>query len=807
MRLLDLRVAARQLRAEPLNAAVLIIGLALALAAAYLLALLLLERLSPDPALRDPERVVMLDFHGNMPGRQEDWFLGAPFVFKQALQDAGAPLSLLTRTYDDTLTLRQGERRLRAPVTAADASLVELFNLQALQGDLTAALTRPDTIALSQSLAQRLFGSEAALGRSLDVGAHRLTVAAILPDASSLSLLRAEALIGFDSPAAGLDDETRNAWFQISGRVYGRLAPGASADQVGVMAQSLLDHSPVMQQLPPDWTVGGRKAAFMRAQPVTQLAFEGSEGKRRLQVLAALAGVAGLLLCLALLNFVNLSSVRTLGRQREIAVRKALGLGPLRLLLQFAVEAQLSIAFAAGLGLLLAWLGLPWVAAALQVPLPDRFWQPATLAGLGLACVLLAGLVCLYPAWLAWRMQAAPALQGRQASEGQGGRWLRRVLTVLQFGLALLAASLALTLDAQNRYVLTRELGFAPAGVQTLTLPASATAQQAEDLQRALRQRPELLASGWSESVPGNVFMDRNADVKRGEQTTTLRISKVDADFFGIYRIPLLAGDISAAAAGQGAMVLDEPAVRALGWATPQQALGQSLSFEMTGLNQRQQTWRVVAVVPRQLLESTRQPARPHAFLLHTSAEALSGERAFWVLNLRLRPGSGAAEALLAPLTPIWQRYFPAEPLALASAEQTLMAAYQADLRIGQLVGACSVLALALAGFGVYALAAYLVQRHGREIVLRKLHGASGLQAMRSLLREFGWLLLSAALLALPLSIYLGEQYLQQFSDRVSLGAWPQLLALAGLLAVTLLASLRHGLAALALRPGLALRD
>ncbi|MCV2356901.1 ABC transporter permease [Paucibacter sp. B2R-40] len=799
MRLLDLRVAARQLRAEPLNATVLIVGLALALAVCYLLAVLLGERMRPDPALQEPERIVMIDFHGNMPGRQEDWFLGAPFVFKQALQEAQTPLSLLTRISDDTLTLRQGERKLRANVSAADASLVALFNLRSLQGDLKAALSRPDTIALTQSLAQQLFGSEAALGRSVDIGQHRLTVAAILPQPSSLSLLRAEAFISFDSPAAGLDEETRNAWFQISGQVFARLALGASAAQVGAVAQTLLDQSPVIKQLPPDWTAGGRKAAFMRALPITQLPFEGRAGRQRLMVLSALAGVAGLLLCLALMNCVNLSSVRTLRRQREIAVRKSLGISPLRLLWQFAVEAQLSIALAAGLGLLLAWLGLPWAVEALQVPPPDSFLQLLPLAGLGLACMILTLLVCVYPAWLAWRMQAAAALQGRQASEGEGGRWLRRGLTTLQFGLALLVGTLALSLAAQNRHVLARDLGFAPEGVLSLRLPAGAGAEQAEDFYQALRLRPEVQAQAWSDSVPGNTFMDRNAEFTQAEHHAKLRFNYVNAAFFGLYKIPLLAGRLDdAAAAG---LVLDEPAVRALGWARPEQALGQTLSYVMTGLNQGQSSWQVVAVVPQQLLESTREAARPHAFLMHNGKQNLGDVRA--VLNLRLRPGS-QAETVLAPL---WTRYFPNEPFAFETAEQTLMAGYQADLRIGHLVSACGLLALALAGFGVYALAAYLVQRHGKEIVLRKLHGASGLQAMKQPLREFAALLACAAALTLPLTWYLGEQYLTQFVDRVQLGVWPQLLALAGLLAVTLLASLRHGMAALAMRPILALRD
>lgn len=241
--------------------------------------------------------------------------------------------------------------------------------------------------------------------------------------------------------------------------------------------------------------------------------------------------------------------------------------------------------------------------------------------------------------------------------------------------------------------------------------------------------------------------------------------------------------------------------MRALGWASPEQALGQTLSYVMTGLQQSENTWQVVAVVPQQVLESTREAARPHAFLLQGDALNLGGARP--VLNLRLRPGSQAEATLL----PVWTRYFPQEPLAFERAQESMMAAYQADLRIGQMVSACGLLALALAGFGVYALAAYLVQRHAKEIVLRKLHGASGAQALKQPLREFAALLACAALLALPLAWYLGERYLAQFADRVPLGAWPALLALAGLLVVTLLASLRHGLAALAMRPILALRD
>jgi putative ABC transport system permease protein len=812
MRLLDLRVAARQLRADPFNASVLILCLALALAASYLLAVMLGERYRPDPALHEPERIVMLDFHGNMPGRQEDWFLGAPFALHEALQKSRAPLQHLSRSSNDWLTLRVGERQQRSAVLALDASAVELFGLRSLQGDLKACLSRPDTIVLRQSLARQLFGERPALGQLLHAGKHMLSVCALLADPGSQSTLREPAFIGFDSPAAELDEEMRSAWFQITGRIYGRLAPGASAAQVGALAQALLDASPIMKQLPPDWTADGRKAAFMRALPITRLPFEGREGRLRVQALWALGGVAVLLLSLALLNFINLSSVRTVQRQREIAVRKSLGLGPLRLLLQFAAEAQLSIALAAALAVLLAWLMVPWLAGVLQLPVPDSLLQALPLLGLAAGCTLLGGLVCLYPAWLAWRQNAAAALQGRQASEGASGRWLRRTLTVLQFGVALLVCSLALILSLQNRHVLARDLGFDPHGVLALRMPDGASPALAEDLRQALAQRPEVQALAWSDSVPGSGRIEREGGFLRadlgsdGGEARKLRVVHVDADFFTLYRIPLLAGQLRTGE--QDTVVLDLPALRALGWARAEQAVGQDLRLAYTGLAQRQQSWRIAAVVPQLVLESTRQPSQPHAFALKRSEQVLATGRGAWVLNLRLREGEPAslarAEALIAP---IWKRYVPDQALQLEAVEAAMQEPYRADLRLAELVTASSVLALALAGFGVYALAAFLVQRHARELVLRKLYGASAGQALTRLLREFAGLLLIAALLALPLSWWLGQSYLSQFADRAAMGLWPQALALLGLLLVSLIASLHHGLQAMAMRSVLALKS
>ncbi|MGM9514909.1 FtsX-like permease family protein [Roseateles sp. DB2] len=800
----DLRVARRQMAAAPLHTLASLGGLALALAACLLLSTLIAERLLPDQQLQDPDRIVLIDFKGNMPGRQEDWFLRTPFAFYDALQQAHAPLTDLGRYIEARRRLRLSERgpldEGREMLAAAmDPALARLFALRSLQGDAVEALSRPDRIVVTESFARRSFGRIEVLDQPVSLGQSTLTIGAVVATPSPRHPVQAELMVSFDSPAAGLGQELKTAWFFMSGQVWGRLAPGASTAQLGALAQSVLDHSPVIAQLPPDWVAGGRKAAFMRALPLSERAFEGRVGQTQKQVLTALLGAALLLCVLALVNAINLGGVRMLQRQREIAIRKSLGASPASLLGLSLAEAGLQSLLAGGLGLLLAWLLAPWMADVLALPMPDIASWPSLLLAAGL--MLLSTLViAAYPVWLAWQLRSAEALQGRLAGEGRSGAWLRRLFGGLQFGSALLVLSMALTVWGQNRHVLQRELGYQPRGLHALTLPSGTTRLQLDALRHSLAQLPGVQGSAWTAWILGSGREVQEAMLEHPPHQATIRIQAVDAEFFSLYQVRLRAGRIEPPSSAEQRLVIDTLATQALGWADPRDAIGQRLQEQTRGLDQAQQHSRIVAVVEHLALETTREPRLPQGFRLQAPPESAS-ERGAGVLNIR-----SATPLDEATLRAVWARHFPQQALPLENLADTLMEPYTQDLRLGSLVALCAMLALVIAAFGIYALSAHLVQRHAREIVLRKLHGASTWQALRRLSRELALLLLAGTLLGLPLSWTLGQRYLGDFADRATLGAWPQLLALAGLLAVVALASLRHGLQAMALKPIAALR-
>ncbi|MBB2487270.1 ABC transporter permease [Mitsuaria sp. WAJ17] len=799
MSLLDLRVARRQMAAAPLHTLASLGGLALALAACLLLSTLIADRLLPDRQLQDPDRIVLIDFKGNMPDRQEDWFLRTPFAFYDALRQARAPLTDLGRYVEARRRMQlsgvgpldEGRELLTA---AMDPTLARLFALRSLQGDAQEALSRPDRIVVTEAFARRSFGRVEVLDQPVRLGLHTLTIGAVVASPSPRHPVQAELMVNFDSPAAGLGQELKTAWFFMNGQVWGRLAPGASTTQLGALAQSLLDHSPVIAQLPPDWVADGRKAAFMRALPLSAQAFEGRAGQAQRQVLTALLGAALLLCVLALVNAVNLGGVRMLQRQREMAIRKSLGASPASLLGLSLAEAGLQSLLAGGLGLLLAWLLAPWMADVLELPAPEIVSWPGLLLALGLM-MLSTLVIAAYPAWLAWRLRSAEALQGRLAGEGRSGPWLRRLFGGLQFGSALLVLAMALTVWGQNAHVLRRELGYQPQGLLALTLPDGTSRTQLDALRESLARLPGVQGMAWTAWILGSGREVQEARLERPPLQTTARVQLVDADFFELYRVRPLAGRIEPPSTAEQRLVIDTLAAKALGWADPRDAIGQRIPEQARGLDQSAQYSRIVAVIAHLALESTREAQLPQAFRLQLPPEQAS-EREAGVLNVRtLAPlDEGALKAL-------WARHFPQQRLQLERLADTLMEPYTQDLRLGRLVTLCAVLALAIAGFGIYALSAHLVQRHAREIVLRKLHGAGPWQALGRMGRELALLLLAGTLLGVPLSWALGQLYLGGFADRAALGAWPQFLALTGLLAVAALASLRHGLQAMALRP------
>jgi len=815
------RGAWRQLRTEPGPAALVIAGLALGLALTLLTVGFLRDTLWPDAHLPEADRLIAFEWKVRQPGGgTSEWYGSVPATpLSRALRDTGAPVAEMSRGIGLPLLVgavdAQGvQHHARLSAMLADPDIESLFGIKPIAGDVRAALASPDGVALTEQSAHKLFGTTHVVGRPMTVTTTvdgepgrpqavtiTLTVMAVIPTPSRNSTLIYDALAGFNAPAAKAYLHRYQMWSWGNSLLYARLQPGATAAQVGELAQRLFEKQPIPAAMPADFLKGGGWWATLRALPVLDIGLHGAGSPDRRLRLGSLAAAAAGVLALAVINFVNLWSVRTLRRQREIGLRKSLGASASVLGVQFFVEALAVAGLAGVLGLLLAWWATPAVSVLMQHSFDTPVLSPLMVALVALLCVAIAALSALPLTRIALRVRPAESLAGRSHSEGAASRWLRRVMTTVQFGAAALFAALALTVAWQTQHVADLQRGFEIDNRIAVDLPPETTPAQVQSLLARLQTWPEVIAAAASPDVPGRDWSKWYSSFRGpGGQSADLRTGmEFTPGWLALYGVRVLAGRLSAdhrAEVAKNGAVLGRSAAAALGFASPEAAIGQTVGVIKDFRDGQPVT--VVAVVDDLRLDRPRLPRSP--VLLIPVVEHGTG-----VISVHSR-NPAETRRKLAALVNAMLPAAEAQVLSVREHQATVMAE---DTRIGTLIGVTGALALLLAAVGIYALAAYTLRRREREIVLRKLHGAGAGAVAGLLVKEFAGVLVAACVVALPVAAWVTQLYLSGFVERAPVGPasmWVLLAAVALLAVVTALAVARHLHAALQLRPLQALR-
>jgi hypothetical protein len=808
-----LREAWRGLRHRGGATLVTVGGLMLGMTACLIVALLAFALASPDPAIEDPDRVVLLDFRGNIPNQPIGWFTAGPISFATMLKERKVPLDMISRSSGNGIDFNLNGRLYPTFLLVADPDLVPLLGIKTLHGDLRATLTRFDGIAITPGVVRRLWGelpAVQALGQRVQSDGVFYTVTAIIPDfdprgpvgQASPMVGDAKAMVGYETQGgrAKIGDDARELIYATTGRVFARLRPGVSAEQVGGWMREAFEANPRYAELPAEWRANGREAAFFRGLPLTQLPFEGQNNEALWRLIAAVAAASALLLMLAAFNCMNLQTANLLQRQRETALRRSLGADGPQLLRLWGAEVLLSLLIAAAGAVLLAWWAAPgiaswiglWQAPFVVDPIPLSAW-----VGLAVTVLVLLVLVLAPPAWRALRRTPAPALQGRTMSEGPWGRRTRQALLTLQLAGAVTLLVLAGVLTFQQRYLMQADRGFDTHN--RLWFGFMVNPEKIPNLDAfiaALERHPAVRR--WSFGGGHSMIEDGMIDLWVGmdNHKQVMRLSTVSPGFFETYGMTVLAG-APRTGKGETNVVIDAKAARALGFETPQSAVGVLVRGGSGMLQEGNVPKRVVAVIKDVKLESARAAAMPQGFELSDDTQ--------WDISLW---GPDMA-ALRQAVDDLWKSHGPGLPYMIESADELRATVYQQEQQMTTMLTAVALLAVAVAMLGAYALVSDTLRRRRTELVLHRLHGANNLAIARVVTSEFVVPLCAALVAGLALGSWLGQRYLAGFVDRVSSGDGilvPMLIALAAMLLVLTLAAWRHVRQALSLQPVEALK-
>ncbi len=805
MKIRDFRTGWRILMQERGYSAIAISGLAVGLAAFFLLLSYVHYCFSYDSWFPDADRIYVVKHKMNLLDKPQ-WMELVPLAFRDELK-RNPMVEKSSAFVERPGAVGVDERVQSLDLYAVDSAFAQMFGVVPLAGNLEIALSHPDTLAITYEGALKLFGTAEALGRIVQIQGKAFTVAALLPNPPANSTVKYEAIMALNN-AAWPEAERQAAfaqWAGLGGKIFIKLAPGADQTALTSELQRAVDQSPLRTQFPARMLeqLGDKTPMEVRLGALRDAYFDKDvaesfgSGKRgnKTSVLGA-AAIAAVILALAVTNYVNLATIRTVRRQREIAVRKVLGAGTGQLVSQFLAESLMVSMLAAVLGWILAAVSLPIFSDLINMQLESLLSPVALIVALmvGVAVGMMAG---IYPAWVALHVRPAKVLGGRGNSEGRGGLILRRVLTVLQFGVAMSLASTTLAIAWQTSFANRIDPGFDTSRYLALDLNADLK----DTASRAFRENlARLPGSGGAEGSMDAIGRARQMtgweqSVSRsGAGSVIIHLLEVTPGYFHLFEVKPIAGRLFDPAVDSEVntteVIVNAAAARLLGYDSPDQAVGQPIK-----LSDESQSRTIIGIFPDMQVQTLHSAVAPLMYRIGSTTK---------LLTVR---GDGDMEALKTSVEGLWHQYFPNDVLHMETERTYFAARYADDTRLARLLTIATAITVAIAAFGIYVLAAYSVQRRAREIVLRKLFGARAHEIVSCVGSEFLKLIALSALFALPVAAYAIERYLSSFVEHAPIGVWTMVASFVFALLLGIAATLNHIREALRLAPSHVLRS
>lgn len=659
-----------------------------------------------------------------------------------------------TRFFDQEDILQAGEVTLRSRYHVVDPGFSEMFNFKVVQGDLHYAISTPNQIVLTQSTARKLFQDRDGMGQTVSIinlGTH-FTVAAVVEDPPRNSTLQFDTLIPWSNGPEWLAPDQTGNWYNTFMIAYVQLSPGITKEE---MEQKLLSFSD--RHFLPE-----RKSNKIVLLPLETLHFRNTSSQRVVSILGIIAGAILLISCI---NFVNLTISQLLGRLREIGVRKVMGSRKGQLVFQFMTESLIVCAMAVAMGLLLTYLMLPVVNDYFGFGITHDYLAngPTILFVVGIC--LLAGIISsFWPSLMLSGLKPVTSIKGSVRWNKSGG-YLRRGLVVLQFAVSILLIVGTAVIWNQVQFMKHQELNFNGNNViaieswSELFKDPEKAARELVQMKNELVKESAIEAVAAAQAVPGSYWQNYNGfeyTDSTGSKTVSMRQITVDNQFFNTFQMKIVEGrnfskDIES---DKKAVIINQTAMKEYGWSDID-----NISVREGGGGE---AYEVIGVVEDYYYQSLKDNIQP---LVHFYQPEVNGK-----LAVRFQPDR-VAEGL-ALLEEKWNSLDPYEPFDYQFIDQSFDELYKEQERLGTTSSTFALIAIVIAGMGLFSMAAYSIRLRKKEVGIRKVLGASLQSIVMNLSGNFGLLVILGFALACPAAWYLMNIFLEDFSHRIDLSPW-----------------------------------
>jgi len=782
-----LKIAIRQLRKQKMYAAIKIGGFALGIAACLLIGLYIKDELSFDKSYPDNDQIYRVVGYYNTEGKIEkgtDW----PAPMGKALKADFPEVEISGRLMPNSLFDKAGSNEVRRAgqvqntyeqgFTYADQEMLDILQLPMVYGKRELALKEPLTMVISRRIADKYFPHTNPVGQVMYLNNDKnkpYKIGGVMENIPSTSHLRK---FDFFLTLKGVEfyQGEQNNWNASNYPDYIKLRRGTNIAQF----EKKITNDIVKNYYLPVMIKGGMKDAekeaarfslhLQKVSDINLYSYDIGDNTPHgdVRFIWLFGAVAGFVLVIACINFVNLSTAKSANRAKEVGLRKVVGSYRSSLINQFLTESLIYSLISFILGIIIAWLLLPYfntlASKSLTMPFNEWWFVPVIL----IASLIVGTLAGLYPAFYLSAFRPVQVLKG-SISAGSKSSILRNSLVVFQFSASIILIICTVVIYNQTQFILHQKVGFDKDQVMVIQGTNTLGDKNVKSFKNELLKLSSVKNASISDYLPVE-GTKRNGNTFYKEGRTKLdpgvggQYWQIDDTYLNTLGMKLVEGrnfSYSMAQDTQGTAIVNQAMVKKLGLKNP---IGARIT---NGYGK----YTVIGVVEDFNYESMRGHIEPVVLNFGLSPSIVS-----------VKVGGADMKNTIASITELWRKYSPDQPIRYTFLDEQFANMYQDIQRTGSIFTSFAVLAIIIACLGLFALSAFMAEQRSKEIGIRKVLGATVTNITALLSIDFVKLVLIAIAIATPIAWYGMSKWLQDFAYQVPLSWW--IFVLSGFIAI-----------------------
>ncbi len=773
-----LKITVRHLTRQPGYTALNIMGLTVGIASCLLIVLYLFVEMGYDKQHSKADRIYRISSDFTEPDNTFRW-TSTQHPLARTLKEEVPEVEQYTRIMGNGRTSfsRENDHFFEEEIYLADSTIFEIFDYRFIYGDPKTALQEPNTICINQSIATKLFGDGDPIGEFIKEDETTVKVTGVYQDIPTTSHIRPKALI-----SATTETWTNNQnWGGFNIYSYILLKEGVDP---AVMDERLADINKKYVAVIFDQFDIKIKYEMLNIQDIHLYStFQGEpEPLGNIKYIYIFGAIGIFLILIASINYMNLSTARSMKRSLEVGIRKVMGAKREMLIRQFMTESILLTVVALIISLLLLTVLVPFLNSQLQTRLDlNNLAEPAVLGSIALMVLFTGVLSGSYPAFYLSAFQPVAVLKGKGGRSGN--KTFRSILVGIQFAISIFMLIGTLVIYQQMQYLQEKDLGFNKERVMRVVLNSRESRKKWPVLKERLLQNPNVTGAASASTTPGRGFGKNVMSVESNTGSMDeigIDHYSIDFEYLDVLEIEIAEGrNISTkySADTLTSVLVNESMVKRMAWTDP---IGKKFQFDRDSLVYHH----VVGVVSDFHQRSLYDPIEALLFI-----PQLNNSNAMIKLN-------GDLQLAIKGVEEQWLEVFPNMPFEYSFLDEDFMAQYESDQQRGQLFLGFSMMMIFIACLGLLGLASFIAEQRTKEISIRKVLGANMFGLVSLIIKDFMILVVIGAIPAFGLAYYFMGEWLTTFEYHVELGVMVFIIVLLAISALTVLTTGYHALRA-----------